>query len=238
MMILKAQNTKLALVATLTLLLASTAVWADRVTSVMTPDVQANVTPAKALTMLKKGNARFVSGNLTDYDYIAQVKQTAKGQFPFATVLSCLDSRIPPEIVFDRGIGDLFVARVAGNFTNDDILGSFEFASKLAGSKLIVVMGHTECGAVKGACDAAQIGLLSTTLASINPAVTAVEGHSPRNSTNSAFVQAVSEMNVRLTMKTLRDRSVVLRQMIESGEIALVGAMYDVSTGAVTFFED
>ena len=238
MRLLKAQKTKLALVGMLTLLLASTAVWADRVTSVMTPDVQANVTPAKALTMLKEGNARFVSGNLTDYDYIAQVKQTAKGQFPFASVLSCLDSRIPPEIVFDRGIGDLFVARVAGNFTNDDILGSFEFASKLAGSKLIVVMGHTECGAVKGACDAAQIGLLSTTLASINPAVAAVEGHNPRNSTNSGFVQAVSEMHVHLTMKTLRDRSVVLRQMIESGEIVLVGAMYDVSTGAVTFFED
>ena len=238
MRLLKAQITKLALAGTLTLLFASTAVWADQVTSVMTPDVQANVTPAKALTMLKDGNARFVSGNATDYDYIAQVKQTAKGQFPFATVLSCLDSRIPPEIVFDRGIGDLFVARVAGNFTNDDILGSFEFASKLAGSKLIVVMGHTECGAVKGACDAAQIGLLSTTLASINPAVTAVEGHNPRNSTNSGFVQAVSEMNVRLTMKTLSDRSVVLRQMIESGEIALVGAMYDVSTGKVTFFED
>ena len=238
MRILKAQQTKLALVGALALLLASTVVWADRVTSVMTGDVQANITPAKALTMRKEGNARFVSGNATDYDYIAQVKQTANGQFPFATVLSCLDSRIPPEIIFDRGIGDLFVARVAGNFTNDDILGSFEFASKLAGSKLIVVVGHTECGAVKGACDAAQIGLLSTTLASINPAVTAVEGYNPRNSTNPEFVQAVSEMNVRLTMKTLRDRSVVLRQMIESGEIALVGAMYDVSTGAVTFFED
>jgi len=238
MRILKAQQTKLALVGALALLLASTVVWADRVTSVMTGDVQANITPAKALTMLKEGNARFVSGNATDYDYIAQVKQTANGQFPFATVLSCLDSRIPPEIIFDRGIGDLFVARVAGNFTNDDILGSFEFASKLAGSKLIVVVGHTECGAVKGACDAAQIGLLSTTLASINPAVTAVEGYNPRNSTNPEFVQAVSEMNVHLTMKTLRDRSVVLRQMIESGEIALVGAMYDVSTGAVTFFED
>ena len=238
MRILKAQQTKLALAGVLALLLASTVVWADRVTSVMTGDVQANITPAKALTMLKEGNARFVSGNATDYDYLAQVKQTAKGQFPFATVLSCLDSRIPPEIIFDRGIGDLFVARVAGNFTNDDILGSFEFASKLAGSKLIVVVGHTECGAVKGACDAAQIGLLSTTLASINPAVTAVEGYNPRNSTNPEFVQAVSEMNVHLTMKTLRDRSVVLRQMIESGEIALVGAMYDVSTGAVTFFED
>ena len=230
-----AKPTKLAFVALLTVLLASTGVWADQVTSVMTRDAQANLTPAKALTMLKEGNARFVSGNATDYDYIAQIKQTATGQFPFASILSCLDSRIPPEIIFDRGIGDLFVARVAGNFTNDDILGSFEFASKLGGSKLIVVMGHTECGAVKGACDAAQIGLLSTTLASINPAVTAVEGYNPRNSTNPEFVQAVSVMNVRLTMKTLRDRSVVLRQMIDNGEIDLVGAMYDVSTGEVTF---
>jgi len=235
---LRAKTTKLAFAALLTAFLTSTAVWADRVTSVMTRDAQANITPAKAVTMLEEGNARFVSGNATDYDYIAQIKQTAKGQFPFATVLSCLDSRIPPEIIFDRGIGDLFVARVAGNFTNDDILGSFEFAARLAGSKLIVVMGHTECGAVKGACDAAQLGLLSTTLASINPAVTAVEGHDPRTSKNTAFVQAVTEMNVRLTMKTLRDRSVVLRQMIDSGEIDLVGAMYDISTGKVTFFDE
>ena len=235
---LRAKTTKLAFAALLTAFLTSTAVWADRVTSVMTRDAQANITPAKAVTMLEEGNARFVSGNATDYDYIAQIKQTAKGQFPFATVLSCLDSRIPPEIIFDRGIGDLFVARVAGNFTNDDILGSFEFAARLAGSKLIVVMGHTECGAVKGACDVAQLGLLSTTLASINPAVTAVEGYDPRTSENTAFVQAVTEMNVRLTMKTLRDRSVVLRQMIDSGEIKLVGAMYDVSTGKVTFLED
>ena len=232
---MSAKQTKLAIVALLTMLLASTGVWADQVTSVMTRDAQANISPAEALTMLKEGNARFVSGNATDYDYIAQVKQTANGQFPFASVLSCLDSRIPPEIIFDRGIGDLFVARVAGNFANDDILGSLEFASKLAGAKLIVVMGHSECGAVKGACDAAQLGLLSTTLASINPAVTAVEGYSPRSSKNAEFVQAVSEMNVRLTMKTLRDRSVVLSQMIDSGDIDLVGAMYDVSTGEVTF---
>ena len=145
---MRATPTKLAFAVLLTALLASTAAWADRVTSVMTRDAQASITPAKALTMLEEGNARFVSGNATDYDYIAQIKQTANGQFPFASVLSCLDSRIPPEIVFDRGIGDLFVARVAGNFTNDDILGSFEFAAKLAGSKLIVVMGHSECGAV------------------------------------------------------------------------------------------
>jgi len=205
--------------------------------SVMTRETQAATTPAKALQMLKQGNARFVAGEATDYNYLAQVKQTASGQFPFASVLSCLDSRIPPEIVFNRGIGDLFVARVAGNFVNDDILGSLEFAAKIAGSKLIVVMGHSECGAVKGACDAAQLGLLSTTLASINPAVSAVQGHTPRNSANGAFVQAVAEMNVTLTMKKLRDRSVVLRQMIDAGEIALVGAMYDVGTGRVRFFE-
>ena len=235
--IMRAKPTKLAFAVLLTALLASTAASADRVTSVMTRDAQSNITPAKALTMLKEGNARFVSGNATDYDYMAQIKKTADGQFPFASVLSCLDSRITPEIIFDRGVGDLFVARVAGNFTNDDILGSFEFASMLAGSKLIVVMGHSECGAVKGACDAAQLGLLSTTLASINPAVTAVEGYEPRTSKNAEFVQAVTEMNVRLTMKTLRDRSVVLRQMIDSGEIDLVGAMYDIKTGKVTFFE-
>jgi len=235
---MRAKPTKLAFVMLLAALLASTAAWAERETSVMTKDAQAKITPAMALTMLEEGNARFVSGNATDYDYMAQIKKTADGQFPFASVLSCLDSRITPEIIFDRGVGDLFVARVAGNFTNDDILGSFEFASMLAGSKLIVVMGHSECGAIKGACDAAQLGLLSTTLASINPAVTAVEGYEPRTSKNAEFVQAVTEMNVRLTMKTLRDRSVVLRQMIDSGEIDLVGAMYDISTGKVTFFDE
>jgi carbonic anhydrase len=235
---MREKATKLAIVALLTALLASTAVGADRVTSVMTLDAQAEITPTKALTMLKEGNARFVSDNATDYDYKAQINKTATGQFPFACVLSCLDSRIIPEIIFDRGIGDLFVARVAGNFTNDDILGSFEFATKFAGSKVIVVMGHSECGAVKGACDFAQLGLLSTALASINPAVTAVEGHNPRTSKNAEFVQAVSEMNVRLTMKKLLDRSVVLRQMVETGEIDLVGAMYDIRTGEVVFLEE
>ncbi len=232
-----AQFRSLAWAAVLTAMAAVGPVNAEERSSVMTRETQAATTPAKALQILKQGNARFVAGEATDYDYLAQVKQTAGGQFPFASVLSCLDSRIPPEIVFNRGIGDLFVARVAGNFVNDDILGSLEFAAKLAGSKLIVVMGHSECGAVKGACDTAQLGLLSTTLASLNPAVSAVPGHNPRTSANGAFVQAVAEMNVTLTMKKLRDRSVVLRQMIDAGEIALVGAMYDVGTGRVRFFE-
>ena len=188
--------------------------------------------------MLKQGNERFFSGKAVKRDFLAQVKQTSEGQFPFAAIVSCLDSRIPPAIVFDQGIGDLFVARVAGNFVNDDILGSLEFATKLAGAKTIVVMGHTECGAVKGACDSAQLGLLTATLANINPAVKAVKGeYTPRNSTNADFVQAVADVNVNLTMQKLRTRSVVLRDMIDKGEIGLVGAMYDVSTGKVTFYQ-
>jgi len=204
----------------------------------LTKEAQTKITPAKALEMLKQGNERFVSGKVVKRDYLAQVKQTSEGQFPFAAIVSCLDSRIPPAIVFDQGIGDLFVARVAGNFVNDDILGSLEFATKLAGAKTIVVMGHTECGAVKGACDSAQLGLLTATLANINPAVKAVKGeYTPRNSTNAEFVQAVADVNVNLTMQKLRTRSVVLRDMIDKGEIGLVGAMYDVSTGKVTFYQ-
>ena len=204
----------------------------------LTREAQVAITPGKALEMLEEGNRRFVSAKTLARDLPAQVRQTAKGQYPFAAVVSCLDSRIPPEIVFDRGIGDLFVARVAGNFVNDDILGSLEFATKLAGAKLIVVMGHTECGAIKGACDGVQLGLLTATLANINPAVAAVQGDfATRSSKDAAFVQAVAEMNVQLTMQTLRDRSVVLREMLDNGEIGMVGAMYDVGTGKVTFYK-
>ncbi len=203
-----------------------------------TQAAQAATTPTRALAMLKEGNARFVGGASQDRNFLAQVKQTSKGQFPIAAVVSCLDSRIPPEIVFDQGIGALFVARVAGNFVNDDILGSLEFATKLAGAKLIVVMGHTECGAVMGACDAAQLGLLTAALANLNPAVDAVQGsYAPRSSANAEFVQAVTEMNVELTMAKLRTRSVVLREMIENNEVGLVGALYDVGTGKVKFYE-
>ncbi len=204
----------------------------------LTSEAQALITPDKAIAMLKQGNQRFVGGKTVARNLLSQVKQTSKGQFPFAAVVSCLDSRIPPEIVFDQGIGDLFVARVAGNFVNDDILGSLEFATKLAGAKLIVILGHTECGAIKGACDAAQLGLLTATLANINPAVRAVQGDFiPRSSKNTKFVQAVAEMNVDLTMQKLRDRSVVLREMLDKGEIGMIGAMYDVSTGTVKFYK-
>jgi len=204
----------------------------------MTKEMQAAMTPAKALDMLKQGNERFLAGKSKNIDYLAQIKDTAAGQYPFASIVSCLDSRIPPEIIFDRGIGDLFVGRVAGNFVDDEMLGSLEFSTKLAGSKLIVVMGHTECGAVKGACDGAQLGLLTSTLANINEAISAVEGeYSPRNSGNKQYVQAVSDMNVQLTMDKISQRSLVLREMINNDEIAVVGAMYDVSTGKVTFLD-
>ena len=144
--------------------------------------------------MLKQGNKRFVSNKLRKRDLLAQVKQTSKGQFPFAAIVSCLDSRTQSEYLFDQGIGDIFVARVVGNFVNDDILGSLEFATKLAGAKLIVIMGHTNCGAVRGACDAVQLGLLTTALANINPAVSAVKGdYTPRTSQNEKFVQAVTK---------------------------------------------
>ncbi len=228
----------LILVVALASFLTSCAVHSDISGSAFTQEQQTAITPAEALELLRQGNERFVSAKTEEQDFLVQVNQTSKGQFPFAAVVSCLDSRIPPAIVFDQGIGDLFVARIAGNFVNDDILGSLEFATKLAGAKLIVIMGHTECGAVKGACDGAKLGLLTKTLANINPAVEAVQGnYSPRTSQNGEFVQAVSEINVQLTMQKLRDRSLVLRDMIDKDEIELVGAMYDVSSGKVTFYE-
>ena len=185
--------------------------------------------------MLKRGNQRFVSGEMGRR---AEVEKTAGGQAPFAGVVSCLDSRVPPEVIFDRGLGDLFVARVAGNFVNDDILGNLEFATEVMGARLIVILGHTSCGAIQGACDGVQLGLLTRTLANINPAVEEVRGDfAPRTSENEELVQAVAEMNVEMTLRKVRDRSVVLRTMLDEGRIRMVGAMYDVSTGEVVFSE-
>ena len=233
------KSPRVGLVAVMCFSLAFGAIQANAADVALTREAQAAITPSKALEMLKEGNKRFVSNKFGNRDLMAQVKKTGKGQFPFAAILSCLDSRTQPEYVFDQGIGDIFVARVAGNFVNDDILGSLEFATKLAGAKLIVIMGHNECGAVRGACDRAQLGLLTATLANINPAVEAVQGdYQPRNSENDKFVQSVAEKNVELTMQKLRTRSNVLREMIDKGEILLVGAMYNVSTGKVTFFDN
>ena len=169
-----------------------------------------------------------------------QVNDTSDGQFPFATILSCIDSRVSAELVFDQGLGDIFSVRIAGNFVNEDILGSMEFASKLAGTKLIVVLGHTSCGAVKGACDDAKMGNLTKLIEKITPAVNAVtepSDSSLRNSKNLDFVDTVSKKNVELTIERIHAESPILSEMEKSGEILIIGAMYDINTGAVVFFE-
>ena len=203
-----------------------------------TAHTQLEMTPEMAIQMLTNGNARFMQGNPLNRDLHAQVKETASGQYPFAAVVSCIDSRIPTEVIFDQGIGDIFNARVAGNFVNEDILGSLEFACKLAGSKIIIVMGHTSCGAVKGACDHAELGNLTQMLAKITPAVDAIETAPDvdRSSKNLDFVNQVSEKNVELTIENIKTQSPVLNEMLQNNEIEIVGAMYDVKTGMVTIF--
>ncbi len=196
------------------------------------------ISPAKALELLKEGNQRFTAKQQVERDLNLQVEQTSTGQFPFATVLSCIDSRVPAELVFDQGIGDIFSVRIAGNFVNSDILGSMEFASKLAGTKLILVLGHTACGAVKGACDHAELGNLTGMLDKIAPAVEAVTepaAAADRTSDNIDFVNAVGAKNVTLTIERIREESPVLAEMEQAGEIQIVGGMYDIATGQVNF---
>ena len=201
-------------------------------------ETQAAMTPAMALERLREGNARFHARRQASRDLLQQVAATSGGQWPFAAVLGCIDSRVPPELVFDQGLGDLFSVRIAGNFANDDILGSLEFACKVAGSKVVLVLGHRHCGAVKGACDGVQLGNLTSMLANLDAAVQSVpepEAADLRTSHNAEFVHAVALSNVRLTVERIRERSEVLRQMEAQGEIAIAGAMYDVETGAVEF---
>ena len=196
------------------------------------------MTPAQALSELRAGNARFVAGQPLVRDFPAQVKATAAGQYPFAVVLSCLDSRQPIEIVLDQGVGDIFSARVAGNVLDDDILGSMEFACKVSGAKLIAVIGHSNCGAIKGAVDDVQLGNLTGLLAKIKPALDAVPADvQPRTSKNYAFVDQVSEANVRLVLQQIRAQSPILKEMLDAGEIGLVGGMYDLTTGKVQFYD-
>ncbi len=201
-----------------------------------TKESQVAMSPQMALDMLKEGNDRFTTGSMISRDLAEQVRQTSTGQYPFAAIVSCIDSRIPTEVVFDQGIGDIFNARIAGNFVDPEILGSLEFATKVAGAKLIVVMGHTECGAVKGACDHVEMGNLTTTLSHLKPALEAVTDITEdRNSKNPAFVQKVADANVELTMQKIMSDSPVIREMAEKGEVQIVGAMYDVATGKVSF---
>ncbi|MEZ5344791.1 MAG: carbonic anhydrase family protein [Pyrinomonadaceae bacterium] len=204
-----------------------------------TEETQTNTSAEMALQYLREGNERFLNNLERQRDLLRQVNETRDGQFPFAVVLSCIDSRTSAELIFDQGLGDIFSIRIAGNVINEDILGCMEFSCKLAGSKLVVVLGHSKCGAIKGACDGVELGNLSTLLNKIQPAVyyekTVKEN---RNAQNGDFVEKVSEINVKRSVEAIIERSIVLRKMIENKEIGLIGAMYDVETGRVEFLED
>ena len=204
--------------------------------SVITADRQKAMTPDSALQALKDGNARFVSGKPIHCDERAHVLATSTGQYPFAAIVGCIDSRVPPEIVFDLNLGDAFAARIAGNFVNTDIIGSLEFATKLAGAKVIVVLGHTGCGAIKGAVDGAKLGNLTAMLQNFAPALAATTGvEGERNSKNYKLVQAVADSNVVIAAKQLVEKSDVLRELVEAKALKIVSAMHDIETGKVTF---
>jgi carbonic anhydrase len=206
-----------------------------RTDRVLTQEEQQSLSPQHVLTLLREGNARFVAGDVTHRDHQAQVRAAALGQWPKAVVLSCLDSRIPVEDVFDCGIGDLFVARVAGNVINVDILGSMEFGCAVVGAKVVLVLGHEHCGAIKGAIDKVELGNLTALLRSIEPAVDAVPGFDDtRTSKHDPFVHRVAEENVRLSMRRIREESAVLRELEAAGRVCIAGGMYEMETGVVT----
>lgn len=200
---------------------------------------QSSLTPLAALEILADGNKRFTNNLKINRNLLQQVNDTRNGQWPFAVVLSCIDSRTSAELIFDQGLGDIFSVRIAGNIVNEDILGSMEFACKVAGSKIIVVLGHTKCGAVKGACDHVEMGNLTTLLSKLRPSVNAeTSTRENRSSSNSEFVENVAQINVRKTVKEIMNRSAVLKEMIDEGEIGIVGAMYNVESGDVEFYND
>ena len=191
------------------------------------------------MQILKEGNGRFLKNLKTNRNLLEQVNATRDGQWPFATILSCIDSRTSAELVFDQGLGDIFSVRIAGNIVNTDILGSMEFACKIAGSKLIVVLGHTKCGAVKGACDHVEMGNLTELLAKLQPSVyQEKQTKENRSSSNGEFVENVASINVKRTVKNIIERSFILENMVENGEIGVVGAMYNIETGKVEFYDE
>ncbi|WP_394992402.1 carbonic anhydrase family protein [Emticicia sp.] len=200
-------------------------------------EMQDAITPRMALELLKGGNTRFVNNLKVNRNLLQQANETSDGQHPFAVILSCIDSRTSAELIFDQGLGDIFSIRIAGNIINEDILGSMEFGCKVAGSKIIVVLGHTKCGAVKGACDHIEMGNLTSLLTKIRPAVddelTITEN---RNSGNAEFVEKVATINIKRTVKAITERSPILKEMIESGQIGIVGGSHDITTGQVTFY--
>jgi carbonic anhydrase len=193
------------------------------------------MSPSHVIEELQKGNERFRSGKMVQRDYLGEQKSSAKGQYPAAVILGCLDSRVPAEIVFDTGIGDTFIARVAGNVVNDDILGSMEFGCAASGAKVIVVLGHTACGAIKGAIDDVVLGNLTGLLARIKPALASTNYEGDKSSKNYAYVDAVAKTNVALSIAEIHRRSPILDNLSTKGTIAIVGAMYDLSTGGVRF---
>jgi carbonic anhydrase len=202
---------------------------------------QASTTPRRALENLREGNSRFVNNLKANRDLLAQANETREGQWPIATILSCIDSRTSAELIFDQGLGDIFSIRIAGSIVNTDILGSMEFACQLAGSKLLVVLGHSNCGAVKGACDHVEMGNLTELLSKLQPAVyqerTFLEPDQ-RNSKNPEFVENVARINVKRSVRSIVDRSFILEKMIEEGKIGVVGGMHSLDTGRVEFYED
>jgi len=201
--------------------------------------MQAKVTPQQAIELLKEGNKRFVNNLKVNRNLLQQVNETSAGQYPLAVILSCIDSRTSAELIFDQGLGDIFSVRIAGNIVNEDILGSMEFACKVAGSKALVVLGHSKCGAVKGACDHVEMGNLTNLLSKLQPAVHAEKTvTSDRSSANNEFVEKVATLNVKMAMHQIHDKSTILNDMIQKGEIAIIGGMYNVETGAVEFYEE
>lgn len=205
----------------------------------LTKELRDKMTPMEAIEILKKGNKRFVENLKVNRNLLQQVNETSDGQHPFAVILSCIDSRTSAELIFDQGLGDIFSIRIAGNIQNADILGSIEFSCKVAGAKVVVVLGHTKCGAVKGACDHVKMGNLTTLLEKLQPAVDGeISTTSDRNANNSEFVEKVASLNVKITQKQIVKNSPILLEMIEKGEIALIGGMYDVETGIVNFYGD
>jgi len=205
----------------------------------LTKELQAAITPSKALELLQEGNKRFVNNLKINRNLLQQANETSDGQHPFAVILSCIDSRTSAEITFDQGLGDIFSVRIAGNILNEDILGSMEFGCKVAGAKIIVVLGHTKCGAIKGACDNVEMGNLTSLLSKIRPAVEEEKSTiQNRNSGNPVFVENVATINVKRTIKGIMERSKILSDMIAAGQIGIVGGSYDVSTGEVTFYQD
>ena len=205
----------------------------------LTKEVQEAITPHQALELLKEGNRRFINNLKINRNLLQQANETSDGQHPFAVILSCIDSRTSAELIFDQGLGDIFSVRIAGNIINEDILGSMEFGCKVAGAKIIVVLGHAKCGAVKGACDHVEMGNLTALLTKIRPAVddenTITEN---RNSGNPEFVERVAAINVKRTVHAIMERSTILKEMIEKGQIGIVGGTHDITTGAVNYFED